>query len=465
MNILLRDFLKLTAACAAMFVVTSVLDAQTTLPAPHRPNFIFVVTDDQRWDALGVVQREQGPAARFPWLQTPNMDRLAREGMRFRNAFVVSSLCSPSRACFLTGQYNHLNGVAKNSSPLPTGSITWATELQHAGYQTGYVGKWHMGTQQDRPGFDFVASYMAHGRYEDAPFLVNGKSVKTHGWIDDVATDYAIEFVRSQRDNPFGLVVGYKAPHEPRTPPSRAKSLYAHETVRPIDSQSSLPPFRSAPKSGLDEEQIREYFRCITSADENLGRLLAVLDELKLTDRTVVVFCGDNGFYLGEHGLDDKRSAYEESIRIPLLVRYPKLITGGAVNDAMVLNIDLAPTFLDLAGIAIPPSMQGKSWRPLWDGTEDTRRSAFLYEYFTEAAYPNEPAVLAVRTEKAKLIRYPGHEGWQELFDLSTDPHEIHNLAGDPKSREFLKVISAELDRQVRLTDYRVPDFADPVQR
>ncbi|MBI4602886.1 MAG: sulfatase-like hydrolase/transferase [Planctomycetes bacterium] len=440
--------------------------------AARRPNFLFVFADDQRWDAMGVVQREQGERGRFPWFQTPSMDRLAAEGVRFRNAFVVCALCSPSRAAFLTGRYNHSNEVIDNHTPFPDGAVTHATLLRAAGYRTGYTGKWHMdGQTGKRPGFDFSASFIGHARYQDAPFEVDGEKRETRGWVDDVSTDFAIEFLLKSKEHPFLLVVGYKSPHGPFDPPARLKDRFAGAKARPAPNLGSLPPF---PRGGRAPETIDPkaaevevnlgYFRCVAGIDENLGRLLTALDELKLAEDTVLVYSSDNGFYLGEHGLGDKRSAYEESIRIPLLLRYPRLVGRGKVADAMVLNIDLAPTLLDLAGLPVPPEMHGRSWRPLLegklDGTALAWRTSFLYEYFYERNFFT-PTVTAVRTESAKLIEYPGHGDWTELYDLKLDPYETRNLARDSAAKALRDALAAEHGRLSKELGYRVPEGAD----
>jgi arylsulfatase A-like enzyme len=459
----------LFALAAAILPATSFVQA-----AERRPNFLFVYTDDQRWDAMGVVQREQGEHARFPWFRTPNMDRLAAEGVRFRNAFVTLSLCAPSRAAFLTGRYNHLNGIANNHTPFPEGSVTHASLMRAAGYVTAYIGKWHMDAQRgQRPGFDYSASFIGQGRYVDCPFEINGQATSTSGWVDDVSTDFAIAFMKQHRDKPFSLVVGYKACHGPWQPPERAKDRFAGAVARPVPNlnvPAIYRPDRYDPTRKADAARGTatrpattnlNYFRCISAADDNLGRLLKALDDLGVADDTVVVFAGDNGFYQGEHGLGDKRSAYDESLRIPLIIRYPKLLPKGQTRDELVLNIDLAPTFLELAGLAVPREMQGRSWVPLLTGKAADWRKAFLAEYFLEKGFPATPMVVAVRTENAKLIRYPGHDEWTELFDLANDPYEIKNLVGDPKHKDLQQQMSDEFDRQVKLTGFVIPDYAD----
>ena len=432
-----------------------------------RPNFLFVYTDDQRWDAMGVVQQEQGEQARFPWFKTPAMDRLAVEGVRFRNAFVTLSLCAPSRATFLSSRYNHLNGVINNETPFPIDSVTHATALRDAGYATAYIGKWHMGTQAgQRPGFTYSASFVGQGKYPDCPFEINGQLTPTTGWVDDVSTDYAIEFMKQHRDQPFSMVVGFKTPHVPLIPPDRAKDRFAGEEWRMVPSMDPSvraiyrdPPAAKALPAGKRPTNLN-YFRCISAIDDCLGRMLDALDQLGLAENTVVVFTSDNGFYQGEHQLGDKRSAYDESLRIPFVVRYPNRFPKGKLVDQMVLNLDLAPTFLDLAGVPVPRKMQGRSWAPLVMRKPEGWRTAFFYEYFLEKAYPGTPNVFAVRTDTAKLIKYPGREDWTELFDLKADPFEMKNLAADPVHAVLLTQMLAEYDRQEKAVAYRTPPDA-----
>lgn len=444
-------------------------------PSAARPNFLFIYTDDQRYDAMSVVQAEQGAAGRFPWFKTPHMDRLAAEGVRFRNAFVVNSLCAPSRAVNLTGRYNHFNGIASNFRPFPTNNVTHATLLRAAGYTAGYIGKWHMDSQRERPGFDFHASFIGHARYVDPPFIVQGKDVATKGWVDDISTDYAIQFMREQKTagRPWSLVVGFKSPHGPCEPPARAQERFAGELARSVPNLPTPTPYmggttaRAAKATAEPGDKVPvslNYFRCISAADDCLGRLLDALEEFGFAQNTVVIYTSDNGYYLGEHGLGDKRSAYDESLRVPFLVRYPVLGTAarGRVVDEMVLNIDLAQTLLDFAGVPAHQEMQGRSWRPLLTGEKTAWRQSWFYEYFAERQKNSRvPDITAVRTADAKLIKYPGHEEWTELFDLKSDPYEMRNLYGEPARVELRQQLEAEHGRLAQEVGYRIPDYVD----
>ena len=437
--------------------------------AGTRPNFVFVYTDDQRWDAMSVVQREQGEQARFPWIETPSMDRLAAEGIRFRNAFVVNSLCAPSRASFLTGCYGHRNGVVNNHTDFPVDNVTYASELRRAGYVTAYVGKWHMGKQSgQRPGFDYSASFVGQGKYFDCPFEINGKATETTGWVDDVSTDFALKFMRENKDKPFLLALGFKTPHGPRTPAKRWATVYADEQARTVPNMSIPAIYQQSPEYGKAEptppgfaqKTDLNYHRCLRGVDENLGKLLNELDDLGLADNTLVVFTSDNGYYLGEHRLGDKRSAYEESLRVPMLVRFPKLGAKQKLIDTVVLNIDIAPTILDYAGVEIPAQMQGRSWRPLLEDNVADWRREFFYCYYFERGF-RTPTTIAVRSELAKLVKYPGHDEWTELFDLQADRYELKNLIGDPVHAKLHQRMEAEYDRQAKAIAFEIPAFAD----
>ncbi len=443
-----------------------------------RPNIIFIYTDDQRFDALGVVQVEQGAQARFPWFQTPNLDRLANEGVRFRNAFVINSLCSPSRSALLTGKYNHLNGIANNHTGLTDTTVTYATELRKAGYTTGFVGKWHMGKETGkRPGFDYSASFIGQGQYNDCPFEINGVSQPTVGWVDDVSTTKAIEFIKNNQQKPFALALAYKSGHGPFQPPARHVTTYSNVTLTKPDTENQTFPYKGkidngkrnqpappVPKSTSwtenNEERIRGYFGTLQAIDENVGRILKTLDSLGLTENSVVIFSSDNGFFFGEHGLGDKRAAYEESIRIPLLVRYPAKFPKGKKVDKIVLNLDAAPSILDLAGIKAPKSFQGKSWVQLVNDDLTGWRKSFLYEYFYEDGFAT-PTIKAVRTETGKIITYPGQEDWTEVYDLSKDPKESKNLYNTKEGAALKKELSNELIIQEKAVGYVIPEYAD----
>jgi arylsulfatase A-like enzyme len=438
--------------------------AETPSMPPRKPNLLFILTDDQRFDTLGVVQREQGGHARWPWFKTPNLDRIATEGVRFRNAFVVHSLCSPSRASFLSGLYGHRNGVVDNSTHFPSNTLNQASLLRDAGYKTAYVGKFHMAFQQERPAFQHVASYTSQGDYSGSTFLVNGVAHKNTNWVDDTSTDYALEYIRSNRYGPWLMMLGFKSPHTPRQPPERARQRFSGEAVRPAANAQAAPSYGRGQRAFKGEEigkpeetdtdsagsdpYLLNYFRTLSAIDDNVGRILDELDAMGIADDTVVVFASDNGYFLGEHGLGDKRSAYEESMRIPLLMRYPRSGVRGKVIDEMVLNLDLAPTFLQLAGAVVPGEMQGASWLPLLKGDAQGWRQSFMFAYLFERNLPATPALIALRTPAAKLIQYPGHEDWTELFDLKADPYETKNLAADRTRSELKKALEKELAAQ-----------------
>jgi len=434
---------------------------------PRQPNFVYVFTDDQRWDALGVVQREQGAKGRFPWLKTPNLDRLAAEGMRFRNAFVVNSLCAPSRASLVTGQYGHVNGVTNNHTPHPAGNLSVAALLRPAGYTSGYFGKWHHGNQSGkRPGFDTSASFVGQGRYFDCPIEVDGVATPSKGFVDDVTTDYAASFIKTHQAKPFLLILGLKTCHGPFTPPPRNEKDYEGALARTTPNYGIPAIYAKGGPSGkaTDAKEVPTnlgMFRGINSVDDNVGKLLKLLDDLKLTEDTVFIFSSDNGYYLGEHNLGDKRTAYEESLRIPMLLRYPRAVQAGRLEDRMVLNIDPAATFLDLAGQPVPAEMHGRSWRPLLEGKSAAAwRDSFFYCYFYERNF-NAPLTTAVRLADAKLIKYPGHDEWTEVFDLKADPYETRNLASDPAAADLRQKLESEYDKQAKAIAFKIPTFAD----
>lgn len=416
-----------------------------------RPNFLFILTDDQRWDDLSLMGH--------PCLRTPNMDRIGREGVHFANAFVTTSLCSPSRASFLTGQYARRNGIRNNSTRLPLNTVTFGSLLRDAGYDTAHIGKWHMDGMTERPGFNHSVTFVGQGAYNDPELLFDGKPRKVPGYVTDLVTDYAVEWLAQKRSQPFCMYIGHKACHLPVIPAERHKNAIAG-AVLPVpesarDTLAGKPAWvrkRSEGKTGIVNHpnydlNHRNYLRTLLAVDEGVGRVLEALEKQGRLDRTVVVFAGDNGFFHGEHGLTNKRAMYEESVRIPLVMRYPALVRPGTVVREMALNIDMAPTFLELAGVPIPERVQGRSWVPLLSRRQKKLRTSFFYEYSLEEGFADTPSMEGVRTEGWKYIRYPEIQETDELYDLRTDPREMHNLVNDPAAASQLKAMKAEFER------------------
>ena len=454
------------------FVGTAALAA----PAAPRPNVLVILTDDQRWDALGVVQRELGERALFPWLKTPNLDRLAAEGARFANTFVTTSLCSPSRASLLSGRYARAHRVLNNFTEYPNDLPGYPRALQAAGYETAYIGKWHMGEDNDeqRPGFDYWMSHRGQGSYFDTEFNVNGTRRKITGYYTTVVTDHAVDWLKRPHDKPWLLVVGQKAPHggpiepEPRFehaldafPVKKPANFLDYRATdgKPAWLEESLPTWHGAggPLYGRKEYGpfVRAYLATLLSVDESVGRLYAALQEIGQLDRTVIVFTSDNGFVLGEHGRVDKRTMYEDSIRVPLLVRYPPLAKPGTVIQPMILSHDLAPSLLDLCGADPLPDITGRSWKPLLAGESVAWRTSFIYEYNFEKQFPYTPNVRGVRTDDWKLIRYPHGDGspdrfTAELYHLASDPLELRNRINDPTAAAKRAELEQELEKLSR---------------
>ncbi len=396
--------------------------------APKRPNFVFILVNDLRFDALGCTGH--------PFSKTPNIDRLAREGVNFTNTFVTTPLCSPARGSFLTGQYVRTHGIRDNTRNNEASHklVTFPKLLHDAGYETGYVGKWHMGNDDaPRPGFDRWVSFRGQGQYVDPQLNINGKPQKAEGYITDLLSSHAVDFVSRKREKPFCLYLAHKAVHGPFTPPERYKNLYEGQTVpRPV---------------ALNQ------LRCLAAIDDGVGQILQALTETGQLDNTLVVFTSDNGYFWGEHGLGDKRAAFEESIRIPMVARYPKLIKAGSKAPELALNIDIAPTLLDLGGAKIPASMQGQSLAPVLRASGAKWRRSFLIEYFEEKQYPHISTWQGVRSTRWKYVRYPGKDGMDELYDIQADPGEMKNRINEPSAQPALKEMKAELERLLKETE------------
>ncbi len=450
-------FLTVKHRIAFIFPVLLITFSSLVFPAPTKPNIIFVLTDDQRYDEMGFLN---------PLLNTPNMDAIANEGVHFENAFVTTALCSPSRATILTGQYANTHGVIDNNAPIREGTVFFPSYLQQAGYNTSFIGKWHMGHtgSKPQPGFDKWVSFTGQGHYNadlgnglTAMFNVDGKAVEQTGYITDELTDYAIDWLNSlDKDEPFFLYLSHKAVHAEFEPATRHAQQYAGETVTLPDNMANTEEnYRGKPRWVKDQRSswhgvdfpyhsIRDvaaykmqYHRTISAVDESLGRLRQWLIDNQLDENTIVILMGDNGFLFGEHGLIDKRNAYEESMRVPLIAVGPGF-RGGKKVPEVVANLDIAPTVLDIAGIASPKHFQGRSFYSLSRGNDlvEPWASEFAYEYFWEYNFPQTPTTFAIRTDRYKLIQYHGVWDQEELYDIVSDPREMNNLIDDPQHYE-----------------------------
>jgi N-acetylglucosamine-6-sulfatase len=443
--------------------------------ADSRPNIVFIITDDQRWDTLGCTGH--------PTLKTPNIDRIASEGMLFNNFFVCTPLCSPSRASFLTGLYPHRHKVVNNDKLgldiISHTLVTFPRQLREAGYETAFIGKWHMGLDDSRrPGFDSWISFKGQGVYIDGVVNDNGMRRQMDGYMTDSLNEWAVDFVKKPHTKPFCLYLGHKAVHNPYLPAPRHDTLYAdYEFAQPLKNKSDIDckpvMHRDVPKmnplelegvgpepgeprrnrGGKPAEVVRDQLRCLASVDEGVGQLLEALESMGQLDNTVFIYTSDNGYLMGEHGqTNSKRWPYEEALRVPLLIRYPKLIAPGSQRDGMVLNIDIAPTLLELAGVNSIVPLQGQSFVPLLLDAHAPWRKDFLAEYFLEKVAPKVPDWQAVRTDRWKYIHYLESDSLDELYDLKADPHELQNLAGEAERRDTLEMLRSRLQDLLKET-------------
>ena len=443
------------------------------LSARERPNLVFVLVDDLRWDELSCMGH--------PVVRTPHIDRLAREGARFRNAFATTPLCSPSRASFLTGQYTHRHGILDNTDRSAESHAleTFPQLLQQTGYATAFIGKWHMGNDDSsRPGFAHWAGLAGQGTSFDPVINIDGERKQFTGHTD-VLNELALDFVRRDHGKPFCLYLSHKALHpelvqhadgsvsDPAAsrflPAERHKGLYADAPVprrlNVLDSLDGKPALRRkiaglpplGRETGTQDKTIRDRWRMLAGIDEGVGALLAALQETNQLDRTVFVFTSDHGYWNGEHGLSvERRLAYEEAVRIPLLIRYPAMIEPGLLIDALALSIDMAPTLLAFAGVNEPFDADGRSLLPLLRAEKPADlRTSFLIERYSDTVFPrvNDMGYRAVRTEHYKYIRYADLDGMEELYDLKLDPYEMRNVIAEPAYKEALRELSGELER------------------
>jgi len=458
-----------------MAAETTVPVNRTTHPVPDtvapaaidgaRPrNVVFILSDDHRYDAMSFMGHQ--------FAETPHMDSMASNGVHLKNAFVTTSLCSPSRASILTGLYTFRHRVIDNNRLVPDGTLFFPQYLQKSGYATGYVGKWHMGGHHDnpRPGFDYWVSFRGQGHYlppgPNYTLNVNGKRVKQKGYITTELTDYAIDFLEQQRgsDKPFFLYLSHKAVHANFTPQEKYAQKFADKPFqRPAseakleDNSRNLPQWLLNQRNswhGVDfpyhsdlniEQYYKRYCESLCSVDDSVGVVLNQLRKMGIYDETLVIYMGDNGFMFGEHGLIDKRVAYETSIRVPLLMQCPELFKGGTVVDRMVANIDIAPTVMEAMGLQKPAHMDGASFIDLARGKDVPWRKYFLYVYYWEKNFPQSPTVFSLRSDRYKYSTYYGLWDTDEFFDIQADPMEQQNLIHDPASTQRVRQMENQL--------------------
>jgi Arylsulfatase A and related enzymes len=469
--------LLLFVALCLVYAGVRAEDGQKTGGKPY--NVVFILSDDHRYDFMGFMKK-------VPGLETPHMDRMAREGAHLENAFVSTALCSPSRASILTGQYAHTHTIVDNNAPMPEGLTFFPQYLQEKGYKTGFFGKWHMGNEGSgkQPGFDQWVSFRGQGVYYSPTFNINGKEVKQPegSYTTDLLTDYAIDWLNTlEEDQPFFLYLSHKGVHAEFQPAERHKGTYHDMPIitppsmyltatdsskrvgreTPYDgpvNREGIPEWVRKQRyswHGVDymydgsiafEDFYRQYCETLRSVDESIGEVMAWLEEQGLAENTLVIYMGDNGFLFGEHGLIDKRNAYEASMRVPLLAWAPQLIKPQTRIPEMIMNVDIAPTVLDLVGMEKPEQMQGYSFLPLLKGqpVSDWRDKVY-YEYYWEWAFPQTPTIFSVRTDRYKYIFNHGLWDANELYDLENDPHEMNNLIRDPASHEIAGQLKKEL--------------------
>ena len=493
-------------------------DKEQTKPATEAPpNIILIMADDHAEAAISAYNKTL--------LQTPNLDRIASEGIRFENSFVTNSICGPSRAVILSGKYSHLNGFRNNNDTFDSSQVTFPKLLQKAGYFTAVVGKWHL--KSPPAGFDFSSVLIGQGQYYNPTLVEMGDTTQLIGYTTDVITDKALETLENRdTTKPFCMLYYHKAPHRNWMPNTKHLDLFTEDLPEPetlfddyatrseaatrqdmrvadmfLSGDMKLQPdayeketgtggankgynpertwannynrltpeqkaawdahydkinaeFKAANLSGKElvkwkyQRYIKDYLRCIVSVDENVGRVLDYLDAHNLTENTIVIYTSDQGFYLGEHGWYDKRFMYEESLSMPLMMRYPKAIKPGQVTEAIALNLDFAPTLLDYAGLPIPQDMQGASLRSIAGGTvPDDWRTSMYYHYYQSGAWHYVSKHYGVRTDRYKLMKYYEDVDAWEMYDLKEDPNELNNIFGKPEYEQVQTELENELNK------------------
>jgi arylsulfatase A-like enzyme len=487
-----RSSLKLLGGTVAGATLGGIWRGARAARPDTRPDIIVVVVDDLRWDEFG--------AGGHPYLKTPNIDRLAHEGASFTRAFHATPLCSPNRACILTGQYTARHCIYNNEDRSLLSHLlpTFPQELQRSGYTTGLVGKWHMGNDPTpRPGFDYWVSFKGQGKIIDPELYEDGRLQKVPGYVTDLLTDRALGFIRRQRDSqrPYCLYLAHKAVHPDAIqhndgsfdlaygthyiPAERHRGRYGSEVfprsqiaktanqgalgsvmvqrfLARKNAESTVREFGDILDPGMAEQSIRDRAEMILSVDEGLGAILSELEESGRLDSTAIVLTSDNGFFFGEHGLSvERRLPYEESIRNPLLVRFPRTIGSGLRIEGLVSSIDIAPSILDFAGANIGGHIQGKSFLPLLAhkrAPRAHRASVLIENYSDDRPFPwvLDADYRAIRTDRHKLIHWIQHPEFDELYDLTIDPREERNVIADPSNRGLFERLRSELGMLVQ---------------
>lgn len=498
-----RSYLLASLAVLMMSLLAGM--TQATAAKTKRPNIVFLFTDDHAAHAMSCYGSKVN--------QTPNLDRIAKEGMLFQNCFATNALCGPSRAVILTGKYSHLNGFLQNGDRFDGSQQTFPKLLQKAGYQTAIVGKWHLETAPT--GFDYSEILIGQGPYYNPPMIKNGERTKHTGYTTEIITDLALDWLKNQRDEekPFILMCQHKAPHRNWQPGPKYLNLYEDVTIpepedlfddyetrgtaaksQTMEVARHLTPddLKLTPPRGLTEEQLaawnaaygprneafqkanltgkelvswkyqrymKDYLRCVAAVDDGVGRVLDYLEEAGLAENTVVIYSSDQGFFLGDHGWFDKRFMYEESLRMPLVVKWPGVIKPGSVNSNLVSNLDFGETFLEIAGVDVPSDMQGQSLVPLFKGqTPGDWRKSFYYHYYEFPGAHSVRRHYGVRTDRYKLMHFYNENEW-ELYDLKQDPNEMRNIYSDQSSKQIASDLKAELEKLRER--YQVPEV-DP---
>lgn len=496
--------MKLAIVIAAMFVGVCIgSSANAQQQSKKRPNIVVIISDDHAYQTISAYGSKIA--------KTPNIDRIAKEGVRFDKAYVTNSICGPSRATMLTGKYSHKNGFKDNeTSVFNHGQDLFVKRLQAAGYQTAWIGKQHLGNAPQ--GFDFFSILTDQGEYYNPDFITNGVKVREHGYVTNLVADKAEKWLDGRdEDKPFCLVIGHKATHRVWLPDTADLGMYDNvkfpipstfyddyagrkaaaqqemsidkdmlmgydlkmETpedalkravVKRMDAQQLAafnnyyqPIYKDFLAQNLKGKELaewkyqrymRDFLATAYSLDKNIGRTLNYLDEHKLTENTIVIYLSDQGFYMGEHGWFDKRWMYEESFRTPMVMRYPDVIKPGKVDKNLVLNLDIAPTLLEAAGVNIPKDIQGQSFLPLVTNKKNKGRDAIYYHYYENGEHAVSPH-FGVKTQRYKLIRfYKRVNGW-ELYDLKADPHEMNNQYGKPGYEKITAQLYKELKNQI----------------